>query len=147
VFLTFPEYSPKAAPFRELFFTARTERIKAVRTGLRASSEHRSRLEQALSYITELSRIFPKHFPNATNASVDEFLAALKQINERVAAALTEIDKLGIVDTVLIGELSGLLTAGADGRRAKGEIQNAAALPQLLQPKIQPPHKTLQRHA
>lgn len=132
VFLAFPEQSPHATPFRELFFTARTERIKAVRGGLRAAAERRSQLEQALSHISELSRTFPKHFPVALNASVDDFLTVLKHVNEKVSAALREIDQLGIADTVLIGELPGLLTAAADGRRAQEEIQNAAMLPKLL---------------
>jgi very-short-patch-repair endonuclease len=132
VFTTFPEHNPHAAPFRQLFFTSRTERMKAFRTGLRTVAEHRSQLEQALSHITAVNRVFPRLIPLAGNGTVDDIFAALKQINQQVAAALTEIDQFGIKDNVLVGELSALLTAAADGRRARGEIENAAALPQLL---------------
>jgi very-short-patch-repair endonuclease len=132
LFVTFPENEGQSRPFREFFLSARAERIKAVRDGLRGTTEHRAILENAISSIARFGRMFSRQCPAETEATLHEFSAALKKVNEQVSAALAQAEALGLKDELAIRTLPALIAAALECRRAIQGVTDDKSLVNLL---------------
>jgi SpoVK/Ycf46/Vps4 family AAA+-type ATPase len=58
-FVALPEHQAHSEPFRRLVFTARSERLKAIKANLTPTEEHREALQQIVSRVAEFTRAVP----------------------------------------------------------------------------------------
>jgi hypothetical protein len=80
VFVALPEHQPNSEPFRKLLFTARAERLKAIKANLVPTEDHRDALQQIVSRVTEFTRDVPTHRTLMVSGSFEAILACLQKL-------------------------------------------------------------------
>jgi hypothetical protein len=75
VFVALPDHQVQSEPFRKLVFTARVERLKAIKANIDFAQEHRAALSQVVSCVTKFTRAVPSERSLAMSGSFDEVLA------------------------------------------------------------------------
>jgi very-short-patch-repair endonuclease len=128
VFAALPEHQPHAEPFRRLVFTARTERLKAIKANAAAASEHRVALEQSVERVMGFMHAVPSQRSLLGAGSLDEILVCLQKFNQEFRDLLQAIDRAAIRDDIALRDVPGILLAAAQCRNALAGVQSVPEL-------------------
>jgi hypothetical protein len=132
VFVALPDHQAHAEPFRNLLFTARSERLKAIKASLTPTEEHREALQQIVSRVAEFTRAVPSQRALMISGSFDGILACLQKLAREVGSALQSVECAAIGDDVLLRDVKYILVAAGQCRTAMSAVQGAADVPALI---------------
>jgi very-short-patch-repair endonuclease len=132
VFIALPDHHAHSEPFRTLLFTARSERLKAIKASLTPTEDHRQALQQIVSRVAEFTHAVPSQRALMVSGSFDEILACLLKLTREVSTALQSVERAAIGDDVLLRDVKYLLVAAGQCRSAISAVQAAADVPALL---------------
>jgi len=132
IFVTLPEHQAHAQPFRQLVFTARIERLKAIKVSLSSTEEHRAALDQVLMRVKEFTRSVPSQRSLMISGSFDEILNRLRKLTRDLTDVLLATDGAAIRDDVPLRDVPNILEAAGECRRAIAAVQAAADVPALI---------------
>lgn len=132
VFVLLPEHQGSSEPFRRLVFTARSERLKAIKADAASAQDHRQALEQIVGHMTDFAHRVPSQRLLAASGTFADVLACLQKLTHELETALQAVGHAGIRDNVALRNIPGILAAAAQCRSAKGAVEGASALPALL---------------
>ena len=132
VFVALPDHQANSEPFRQLLFTARAERLKAIKANLTPTEEHREALQQIVSRVAEFTRAVPSQRALMVSGSFDGILACLEKLAREVGDALKNVERAAIGDDVVLRDVKDLLTAAGQCRSAASAVQSAAEVPALI---------------
>jgi hypothetical protein len=132
VFVALPDHQAHSEPFRHLVFTARAERLKAIKASLTPTEEHREALQQIVSRVAEFTHAVPSQRALMVSGSFDGILACLQKLVREAGGALNGIERAGIGDGVVLRDLKNVLTAAAQCRSAVSAVQGVPDIPKLL---------------
>ena len=83
-----PEHQADSEPFRQLVFTARTDRLKAIKAKLVSTEEHRASLDQIVSRVAEFTRSVPSQRSLIVSGSFDDILSRLHKLTRELSDVL-----------------------------------------------------------
>lgn len=101
VFVALPDHQVHSEPFRKLLFTARSERLKAIKASLTPTEAHREAIQQIVSRVAESTRALPSQRALMVSGSFDGILACLQKLAREVGNALQSVERAAIGDDVL----------------------------------------------
>ena len=81
IFVALPEHQAQSEPFRHLVFTARSDRLKAIKASLISTEEHRAALDQIVSRVADFTRSVPSQRSLMVSGSFDEILDRTVKFN------------------------------------------------------------------
>jgi very-short-patch-repair endonuclease len=131
-FVLLPEHQSQSETFRSLLFSARTERLKAIKANVGSVQEHREALEQIVGRVTDWTRAVPSQRAVLVAGSFDEIAASLERFGREVRTVLEVIETFRIKDTVTLRELPGIVSRADECRRAMAAVQADTDLPAIL---------------
>ncbi len=132
VFVALPDHQAHSAPFRQLVFTARAERLKAMNANLTSTEEHREALQQIVSRVAEFTHAVPSQRALMVSGSFEEILACLQKLVRELGKALRSVERAAIGDNVVLRDLGNILAAAGQCRSAISAVKDAADLPALI---------------
>jgi len=132
VFVMLPEHQPCAEPFHRLVFTARGERLKAIKTGLISTDEHRSALDQVVSRVAEFIRSVPSQHALMVSGSFEEILSRLHKITQDLSDVLQATARVGINEDVPLRDIPNMLAAAGQCRDAKAAAEAGEGAAELI---------------
>ena len=132
VFVALPEHQAHSEPFRQLVFTARTERLKAIKANLTPTEDHREALQQIVSRVAEFTHAVPSQRELMVSGSFDGILTCLQKLKREVGSALQSIERAAIGDDVVVRDLKDILAAANQCRSSITAVQGATDVPALL---------------
>jgi very-short-patch-repair endonuclease len=132
VFVALPDHQTHSEPFRQLVFTARAERLKAIRANLTPTGDHRKALQQIVSRVEEFTSAVPSQRALMVSGSFDGILASLQKLAGEVGSAMQSVERAAIGDDVVLRDLKNILAAAGQCRRALAAVQSAADVPALI---------------
>ena len=131
-FVALPEHQVHSEPFRRLVFTARAERLKAIKANLTSTGEHREALQQIVSRVAEFTRAVPSQRSLMVSGSFDEILSCIQKLAREAGIALESIERAAIGDEVVLRDLKDILSASGQCRTAISAVQAATDMPALV---------------
>jgi very-short-patch-repair endonuclease len=132
IFVALPEHQVHSEPFRRLVFTARIERLKAIKADLGAAEEHRAALQQIVLRVTDFTRAVPSQRALMVSGSFDEILGCLQKLTRELGEVLQAVDHAAIRDEVCLRDVPIILITAGKCRGALAAVEAAAELPALL---------------
>jgi len=132
VFIALPEHHAPSEPFRQLLFTARTERLKALKANVVPVEEQREALSRIVARITDFTRSVPSQRSLLLSGSFEDILACLQQINRDLEDVLYTVAQAEIRDEVVLGNIPDIVASATECHRALAAVQSANDLPALL---------------
>jgi very-short-patch-repair endonuclease len=132
IFVALPEHQTHSEPFRRLVFTARAEHLKAIRTSLGPTEQHRQALEQIVTRVSEFTRTVPSQRSLMIAGSFEDILVCLGKFAEEIADALRPIERAAIGDGIVLRDVRSIMAAAAQCRGAMSNVQNASSVPGLV---------------
>jgi len=127
-----PEHQTQSETFRRLLFSARTERLKAIKANVGSVQEHREALEKIVGRVTEWTRSVPSQRAVLVSGSFEEISASLERFGREVRAVLEVMDTSRIKETVTLRELPGVVSRAGECRQAMAAVQADRDLPAIL---------------
>lgn len=132
IFAALPEHQVHSEPFRRLVFTARIERLKAIKANAGCAQEHRAALEEIVARVTDFTRSVPSQCSLMVSGSFDEILGCLQKLIRELGGVLQAIDRADIHEDVSLRSIPNILAAAGQCRCAMSAVEGAAELPALL---------------
>jgi hypothetical protein len=132
VFVALPDHRMEAEPFRRFMFSARVERLKAIKSNITTLAEHRSVLERVVLHVTGLSTALPHYGSSMISGSFDEIKASLEKLTVDLTAIRDATERAALMDGLSLREIPDALAAAAQSRGAISSIEDAKAVPELL---------------
>ena len=132
VFVALPEHQIQAEPFRNLVFTARLERLRAIKVSLGTAQEQSSALVQILARVAEFTRLVPNHRSMSVPGSFEEILKCLQKLIREIGEALQVVDESGIRNDVFLRDFPNILATARQSRNAKSAVDSAVDLHRLI---------------
>jgi hypothetical protein len=132
VFAALPEHHTSSEPFRKLLFTARAERLKAIKASLNTMDAYHGALHEVTSRIAEFTHAVPSQRALMVSGSFDEILAGIEKLTREVSNAMQTVERAAIGDSVLLRDVKYILVAAGRCRSAMFAVQRDADLPELV---------------
>ena len=132
IFVTLPEHQPQAEPYRKLLFTARLERLRAIRASTVAAEAHRSNLDKAGSCGAELIRLLPAMRSVIVSGTFDDIKSSLAHLSTELREANDLITRWGIHDTVVIKDIPQCLAVARQCGEMQASIDSSSGVRGLL---------------
>jgi very-short-patch-repair endonuclease len=132
VFVALPDHRAHAEPFRQLVFTARAERLKAIKANLASTEEHCEALQQIVSRVGDFTHAVPSQRALMVSGSFEEILACVQKLAREVGKALGSVERAAIGDDVILRDLESILAVAGQCRSAISAVQGAADVPALI---------------
>ena len=131
-FVLLPEHQTHSETFRRLLFSARTERLKAIKANVGSVQEHREALEKIVGRVTDWTRSVPSQRAVLVSGSFEDISASLERFGREVRTVLEVMDTSRIKETVTLRELPGVVSRAGECRQAMAAAQADRDLPAIL---------------
>src|SRR5579862_245031 len=132
IFVALPEHQAHSEPFRHLVFTARSDRLKAIKASLISTEEHRAALDQIVSRVADFTRSVPSQRSLIVSGSFDEILGRLNKLTRELNDVLLATTGAAVSDEVPLRDIPNMLAAAGQCRDAVAAVEAAAAIPALI---------------
>jgi very-short-patch-repair endonuclease len=132
IFVALPEHLAPSEPFRHLVFTARSDRLKAIKASLVSTEEHRAALDQIVSRVADFTRSVPSQRSLMVSGSFDEILGRLNKLTRELNDVLLATTAAAVSDEVSLRDIPNMLAAAGQCRDAMAAVEAAAAIPALI---------------
>ena len=132
VFVALPQHQTDSEPFRRIIFTGRAEHLKSIKANLGPTEEHRRSLEQVVTRVTDFTRAVPSQRRLMVAGSFEDILTCLESFKKEVADALRLVDSAALGDSVVLRDVSNIMTAAAQCRAAMAAVHGATSVQALL---------------
>jgi len=132
ILVTLPQHQAHAEPFRRMVFTARADRLKAIKASLTSTEEHRASLDEIVTRVAAFTRSVPSQHALAVSGSFDDILDRLHKITRDLADALSAAARAGIREDVPLRDVPNVLAAAGQCREAKAAADEAIVARALL---------------
>lgn len=142
VFTTLPEHHRGTEPFRELLLRGRTERLRALRSGLHSQERQRNTLASVPATIQTISETFPS--AALPSQQLSDILDNLHAAIGTLETALEDVSAAGYRDDVPFSCIPELVTAAALYREAVARIAAQERVRSLLGDSFKGPRTDLQ---
>ncbi len=132
VFVALPEHHPPSEPFRQLLFSARVERLKALRANTVPVEDQREVLSRIVTRVTEFTRSVPSQQSLILSGSFEDILACLLQISRDLEDVLYTVAQAEIRDEVVLRNIPDIVASALECHRTLMAVQSADDLLALL---------------
>jgi len=133
IFVALPEHQAPSEPFRQLLFTARSDRLKAIKASLDSNEEHRGALRQIVARVTDFTHSVPSQNSLMISASFDEILSCLRKFTSDLNDVLLATNRAAINRDAPLREIPNILTAAEQCRDAMTALQSATLVSTLIE--------------
>lgn len=132
ILVALPEHHVHSEPFRRLVFTARIERLRAIKASADTAQEHRSMLQQIMPCVADFARLVPSQRLLLASGSFDEIQNSLQKLAQELTDALGLINQATIRDDVSLRDIPSILMVAKQCGTALAAVQSAVELPALI---------------
>jgi very-short-patch-repair endonuclease len=132
VFVALPEHEINSEPFRRFVFTAKIDRLKAIKINVSSLRDDRSTLGQIVSRVMDFTRSVPSQRSLMVSGSFEEIRGHLKKLSRELSQILQTIDLVGINNEVSLRNIPNILAVARQCRNTMDTIQAAAELSALI---------------
>jgi len=132
IFIALPEHQPQAEPYRRLMFTARVERLRAIKASTDSAPEHPETLRLTVARAADFTRSVPSQRALMASGSFEDVLACLQLLNRELGEALQVIDRAAIRDDVALRNVPSILMSARQCIADMTSVGAGAELPALL---------------
>ena len=132
VLLTLPDHDAPAVRFRKLLFSAKTERLYAVKSELNNLAGHRATVDASRSAVAELARELPGLSALAQSGSFTELQDCIETLMRDLTAFLQAADRVTLGDAVPVGDIAAIVELAGGCDADETAIQTASDIPSLI---------------
>jgi integrase/very-short-patch-repair endonuclease len=132
IFVALPEHQAHAEPYRRLVFTARLDRLKAIKANAGTVQEHRAALDQIAAKVAEFVRRVPSQRLLMASGSFQEILGSIQKLTLALESVLPAIDSAAIQENLSLRDIPNILTVAGQCRKVRIAIEAMTELPALL---------------
>lgn len=132
ILVALPQHHAHSEPFRRLLFTARSDRLKAIKSSLISTEEHRAALDQIVARIADFTHSVPSQRSLVVSGSFDEILGRLQKLTRELNDVLLATTGAAVSDEMPLRDIPNMLAAAGQCRDATAAVESAAAIPALI---------------
>ena len=132
VLIALPEHRDEAAPFRDLLFAARVERLRTIKLNIATLEGPINSLRLIASHIADFSRAMPGQLSLIASGSFDAICNCVRALDRDLSDVLDVLAKRGIKGNATLKDLSNALPAVRMCRESKASIEAATNVHSIL---------------
>lgn len=126
IFLILPEHHAPSKPFRQVLFTARSDRLKAIKANLFSMEAHRSSLDRIVSLVADFTRSVPSQRSLTVSGTFEEILTCFQRFTNEVNDALLAAERAAVHEDLPLRDIPNILATAQQCREALAAIRAEA---------------------